>query len=164
MPISDHNAWECELVATGLIVQDNDNSVSPEEAERRFNRYVALTDLVQGDEGVAVATALVRSIQVEHDYGAYQNTINKLVFSFPPEQVAEAVLTELPRLIQYCDRWAGDILSFLTRTKNLAPVLTFEFNEALKVSTPSIQAVVLKFIRAQEVEGWLEDKRGVLGV
>lgn len=63
MPISDYDAWEIELIETGRIVQDDDNSVSPDEAERRFNRYVALVDLAKGIEGQAAATALVRSIQ-----------------------------------------------------------------------------------------------------
>lgn len=90
--------------------------------------------------------------------------MNKLVFSFPPEQVAAAVLTELPRLIQNRDRWAGELLSLLTQARSLAQVLTFEFNEALKASAPSMQSLVLKFIRAQEAEGWLEHKKGVLGV
>jgi hypothetical protein len=164
MPILNYTAWEIELIETGRIVQDDDKSISPEEAEFRFIRYMNLVDLVEGVEGMVAARALLRSIQAKHDYGAYENTINKLVFLFPPEQVVEAMLTELPRLIQNNERWAGDLLSFITRTQNLAPVLIFEFNEALKLAAPIIQTKIIQFIRAQEAEGWLEDKKGVLGV
>lgn len=164
MPILNYTAWEIELIETGRIVQDDDKSISPEEAKFRFIRYMNLVDLVEGVEGIVAARALLRSIQAKHDYGAYENTINKLVFLFPPEQVVEAMLTELPRLIQNNERWAGDLLSFITRTQNLAPEFIFEFNEALKLVAPIIQTKIIQFIRAQEAEGWLEDKKGVLGV
>lgn len=164
MPILNYTAWEIELIETGRIVQDDDKSISPEEAEFRFIRYMNLVDLVEGVEGIVAARALLRSIQAKHDYGAYENTINKLVFLFPPEQVVEAMLTEFPRLIQNNECWAGELLSFITRTQNLAPVLIFEFNEALNLAAPIIQTKIIQFIRAQEAEGWLEDKKGVLGI
>lgn len=164
MPVSDYKSWEAELLETGHIVQDNDNSVSPDEAERRFGRYVALVDLVDGTEGQTVATALVRSMQAVHDYEAYQNTMNKLVFLFPPEQVARAILSELPRLILSLQDWAGDLLSLLTQAQGVAQVLTSAFNQALKSCDSSVQRPVVEFIRCQEIEGWLEHKRGVLGV
>jgi hypothetical protein len=48
--MDDIDAWRDEILAVSNIVQDDDESVSDEEAERRFNRFIELVDAVQGDE------------------------------------------------------------------------------------------------------------------
>jgi len=164
MAITNYPSWETELLETGLIVQNDDLSVAPEKAEQQFNRYVALVDLVDGSEGQNAARALVKSLQSQNDYGAYQNTMNKLLFSFPPEQTAEALVSELPRLISHLPDWAGDLLSSLTQAQGVATRLTFEFNLALKSCGIEERNLISEFIHSQEGDGWLEHKRGILGV
>ncbi|WP_329112178.1 hypothetical protein [Streptomyces sp. NBC_01353] len=50
MPFGDFDAWRRELLWTGVLVQDGDTSVSDEEAGYRYDRYVALADMVDGTE------------------------------------------------------------------------------------------------------------------
>jgi hypothetical protein len=162
MAVADFEAWQCELLSCGCIVQDEDTSVPVEEAERRFNRYIELVDAVQGTEGERAARALIRSIQAVHDYGGYQATLGKLMFAFPPQEVALAVVAEVPRLISTLPDWAGDILSTLTQAQGRSAELVDAFNSSLDLAPPEQRASIVAFIRAQEAEGWLEHRRGVL--
>lgn len=164
MPVIPPPHWESELVACGRLVQDEEASVPQEEAERRFNRYVQLVDSVLGTEGVPGARALVRSIQAVHDYGAYQSTLNKLVFSFPASVVAEAVVTEVPRLIVQLPRWAGEVLNMLVQAQGRSAELVVTFNSALSRALPEERLAIVHFIREEEREGWLEHKPGLLAV
>jgi len=45
MAILDFNVWREELLFTGRIVADCDDSVHPEEKERRCWRYVELVQM-----------------------------------------------------------------------------------------------------------------------
>lgn len=162
MAVADLLTWERELLSCGRIVQDEDSSVPVEEAERRFNRYIELVDAVEGIEGEGAARALIRSIQAVHDYGGYQATLGKLVFAFPPEEVAQAVVAEVPRLIAALPDWAGDILSTLTQAEGRSAELVRAFKTSLALAPAEDRARIIAFIRAQEAEGWLEHRRGVL--
>jgi hypothetical protein len=164
MSITNFAAWKSELITTGRIVQDEDNSVLPDEAERRFNRYIALVDMVEGNEGINAARALLQSIQSRHDYGGYQNTMNKLLFSFPAAQTAAALVAELPRIIAELPDWAGDLVSSLTQAQGTSEQLTQAFNTSLRSADAKTRSDILEFIRNQEKEGWLEHRQGVLGV
>jgi hypothetical protein len=155
-------SWESELVQTGRIVQDGDTSVSQQEAERRFERYLALVGMVDGSGGLRAARALVRSIQVQHDYGAYQRTMNKLLFSFPADVTAEVLVAELPRLIADLPDWAGDLLSSITQASPMTESLVASFNTAVASAAPDVRRQVLEFIRQQEQGGWLEHRKGLL--
>lgn len=162
MAVADMPTWERELLSCRRIVQDEDTSVSVEEAERRFNRYIELIDAVDGTEGEPAARALMRSMQAVHDYGAYQATLGKLVFAFPPKEVAAAVVAEVPRLIDTLEDWAGDVLSLLTQAQGRSAELVQAFNSSLALAPVQDRARIVTFIRAQEGEGWLEHRRGVL--
>ena len=72
MPFGDFDAWRRELLLTGDLVQDGDDSVSDDEAGRRYDRYVALADMVDGTEGPRTVHALIASLRAEEDYGAHQ--------------------------------------------------------------------------------------------
>lgn len=72
MPFGDFDAWRHELLATGDLVQEGDTSVSDEEAGRRYDRYVALADMVDGTEGPRTVGALIASLRAEEDHGAHQ--------------------------------------------------------------------------------------------
>lgn len=162
MAIANLETWEQELLACGRIVQDEDTSVPAEEAERRFNRYIELVDAVEGTEGELAARALIRSIQSVNDYGAYQATLGKLVFAFPPQTVASAVIAEAPRLISILPDWAGDILSTLTQAQGRSAELMEAFNRSLGSASPTHRESIVAYIRSQEAEGWLEHRRGLL--
>jgi hypothetical protein len=56
--------------------------------------------MVEGGEGPKAVRALVRSIQVRYDYGAYQGTVNAILWKFPVELMIPALLSELSDLIQ----------------------------------------------------------------
>jgi hypothetical protein len=155
-------SWEAGLVRMGRIVRDDDTSVPQEEAERRFERYVALVDMVDGSGGLPVARALIRSIQVRRDYGAYQGTMNKLLFSFPPDVVAEALVAELPRLIADLPDWAGDLLSSISQAPPMIESLVASFNARLAAAAPEVRHQILEFVQQQEQGGWLEHRKGVL--
>jgi hypothetical protein len=162
MPSSSPLPWESELIACGRLVQDTDTSVPTEEAERRFNRYVELVDSFEGTEGLRAARALIRSIQAIHDYGAYQSTLGKLVFAFPPGVAAEAVVAEIPRLVAELPDWAGEVLNMLVQAQGRSAELVEAFNFELSRAPEVERAQIESFIREQEREGWLEHKRGLL--
>jgi hypothetical protein len=85
---ADLTAWCEELLQNSNIVQDGDDSVAQAEVERSFNRFVELVDMTQGDEPPQVFQALIDSIRVPDDYGAYEAVHNAL-WNFPPERFAE---------------------------------------------------------------------------
>jgi len=91
--------WCKELLSNSKLVQDDDDSTSPEEAERRFNRYVQLVDMVNGKEPQEVFQALADSIRVPEDYGAYEAVHNAL-WKFSPDNFAEYFVAALPKLIR----------------------------------------------------------------
>jgi hypothetical protein len=150
--------WRRELLQAGRIVQDDDTSVPQPEAEARFNRYLALLDELRGSEGEAFAVAVVESMQVRHDYGAYQRTMTTLE-RFPPPTRCRAVLQELPRLIRTLPRWAGDLLLGLTSKSD-----AFHFNSLLDRVPQEDQRLIREFIAQEERCGWLQDDVGVLGL
>ena len=154
-------AWQAELLETGAIVQDSDASVSQIEAERRFNRYLELVDGIDGTEGPHVALALVKSIQAEHDFSAYEATIGALFHVCPWEQSVAAVICELPRLIDDLPDRAGDLLSLMARDTQKANRAS-AFNVVLSSMNNDKQRKIIAFIREQERSGWLEDVRGTL--
>lgn len=156
------NDFEAELIACGRIVQDDDDSVPIQEAERRFNLYVELVDSLRGTEGANVACILLRSMQSVHDYGAYQHTMNKLVFDFPSSLVAEAVIAEVPRLVRGFPDWAGEVLNMLVHAQGRSDALVSAFNLELSGLAAEGRDAFVHFIREQEREGWLEHKPGVL--
>ncbi len=156
------NDFEAELIACGRIVQDDDDSVRIEEAERRFNRYVELVASMSGTEGANGACVLIRSMQSVHDYGAYQRTISKLLFDFPANVVAEAVIAELPRLIRELPDWAGEVLNMLVQAQGRSDALVSAFNLKLSGLPAEGRKAFVSFIREQERAGWPEHKLGVL--
>ena len=162
MLTGDFAAWREELLLTGAIVQDADDTVPQDERDHRFKRYVELVEAVTGDEGLAVARALIRSYQVEDDYGAYGHTYHALG-RFPRPVFVEALLRELPDLIRRQPDWAGDILCGLANSvgtrweKDIT-----EFRSQLHQASPIEQAAIREYIGSEEQDGWLKNRRGVL--
>lgn len=151
--------WREELLSTGNIVQDDDDSVPQPEQERRFNRYVELLDAVTGSEGIETFVALVDSLQAEQDYGAYAQTYNTL-WRFPPILAAQGLIVALPALIQRQENCAGNILCTLgNATPGRGDNLLFAFNQALAAASPPARAAIMDFVTREENDGWLDGPR-----
>lgn len=158
------NAWRAELLYVGNIVQDRDPGVTPQEASRRFNRYIAMLDAVKGDEGPQCVAAIFQSIQAVHDYGAYQ-TAERTAWRFGEEMFCRALIGELPRLIEFLPDWAGDFLVSIANSQGTPhQSIISTFNTHLSESSPNIQKVVRAFIASEEDDGWFSHRVGVLGV
>jgi len=162
MPTHDFDAWRDELLATGVILQDGDDSVPWPERERRFNRYVELVDAAAGSEGLAGAVALIQSLQSKDDYGAYQATQHALG-RFPTPVFVAALIQELPALIQRQPDWAGELLCSLANSvgTRFEPDIA-EFRSQLSRAPRATQDAVGAFLRQEEQDGWLKHRRGVL--
>jgi hypothetical protein len=161
--IKNIQEWQKELIFTGNIVQDTNESVPQPEAERRFNRYIELLDMVEGDEGQQVLTSVIRSIQVKHDYGAYQTTLGIILWKFPPDLMIPVLLSELPTLIHRQPDWAGDIINQIAQqhdTEN--KVLTELFNKEIAKLSNDSREIIVQFVRNEENGGWLGHLRGIL--
>jgi hypothetical protein len=150
--------WRKELLFTGNIVQDGDDSVPQPEREERFKRYVTMVESVTGSEGVEAFLALVDSLQAEDDYGAYQTTYGALR-RFPARVAAQGLVSALPGLIDRHRDCAGDILAQLangTRAEDIGRLSAFR--EALGES-PAAQKAIMDFVIREEHGGWLDGRR-----
>ena len=148
MPTAD---WCKELLGNSKLVQDGDDSTSSEEAERRFNRYVQLVDMVNGKEAQEVFQALVDSICVSEDYGAYE-AVHNAIWKFPPGNFAEYFVPALPKLIRRMAKH-DQVARFLCpltghgRRKYLPA-----FVSALDSASPVDRKTILNFIKNSEEE------------
>ena len=158
----DFDAWREELMFTGAIVQDGDQSVGFPEREVRFNRYVQLVDAVAGTEGLRVAAALIQSMTAREDYGAYQATQHALG-RFPPSTYIAALIQELPNLIERQPDWAGELVCSLANSVGTRhePDIA-EFRSQLERAAEGTQAAIRAFLMREEESGWLEHRRGIL--
>lgn len=155
--------WKAELLIVGNIIQDDDSATPPDEAQRRFQRYIAMLDALAGTEGPHYALAIFQSVQAEHDYGAYQ-TANRAAWRFGETAYCTALLHELPRLIANLPDWAGDFLVGIANGAGTphAPAIAC-FNALLAAAPPADQALIAAFIAGEEDDGWFEHCPGVLG-
>jgi hypothetical protein len=155
--------WKAELLIVGNIVQDDDSTTPPDEAQRRFQRYCAMLDALTGTEGAQYALAIVQSVQAEHDYGAYQ-TANRAAWRFGETAYCTALLQELPRLIATLPDWAGDFLVGIANGEGTphASAITC-FNTLLAAAPTAHRALIAAFIAQEEDDGWLDHCPGVLG-
>ncbi len=151
-----------ELIVTGNIFQDSDESIPWPERENRFNRYIELLDSIEGNEGLSVAKALIQSMQAKDDYGAYQSTQGALG-RFPSAEYIEALIAELPELILKQSDWAGDLLCGLAKSVGTEYGSDIRlFINMLSKSPTESKVIISEFIKQQEQDGWLEHRRGVL--
>ncbi|MFW5710028.1 MAG: hypothetical protein ACOCXW_01015 [Bacteroidota bacterium] len=161
--IKDIEQWKKDILFYGHIIQDDDVTVEPDEAEKRFNKYIQLIDCVEGAEDIEIAQYLIKSIQSQDDYGAYQSTMNKIMFDFSPQVFSTALINELSDLINRQPDWAGDFLSSIadfkgTENENILQT----FNNELKSSKVNHKSKIIDFIQKEEKDGWLEDKKNVI--
>lgn len=149
----DFESWKAELLLTGNIVQDDDDSVSEAERVRRSERYLEMVNAIEGTDGEDTYCALVESMRAENDYGAYQSTFNALG-RFPPDVAGGGLVRSLPGLIRQRPHWAGDLLCGLP-DEHVAGL-----NAALAQSAQEVRDLIVAFVLQEEDGGWLEDRTG----
>jgi hypothetical protein len=160
--VANFKDWKEKLLLYGRIVQDGDSTVTPEEAERRFNRYIEILEELDGTEGEEVLAALFQSIQVEHDYGAYQ-TLWHTMARFPEDQFFTVLVNRLPTLIKQLPDWAGDILVGIANGQDTKWEYQIQiFNDAVINTSAANRELIIEYIRVQEESGWFRHRVGVL--
>ncbi len=151
-----------ELLFTGNIIQDDDNSVEWPERENRFNRYIELLDSLKGNEGLEIARVIIKSMQAEQDYGAYQTT-QRTLGKFPSEIYIEAMILELPSLIANNSEWAGELLCGLANSEGTEyEEEIILFKQHLESTVTEAKNSISNYVKEQEKDGWLEHRVGVL--
>jgi hypothetical protein len=152
--IAAFEEWRRELLELGAIVQDDDASVSAEDAGALFDRYVELVQMIDGTEGSAAVEALVSSMRSENDYGAYQATHGALAL-FSPGEFARGVAAAI---LQTHRNHSGEVLAAVARNDE-GPR---EFNSYLTQAAPDLRAELGDLVRQEELDGWLSDE-GLVG-
>jgi hypothetical protein len=151
----DLTEWCSEVMATGDIVQDDDNSVPSEEAEHRFNRYVELVDEVTGDEPDQVFRCLIASVREQDDYGARQTVLGALS-RFQAHRQGSLFAASMTDTIERVPSFAGELLCGIA---NRGGRVLDAFNSAARELDSHEQGVIAKFVAQEEVDGWLDGPR-----
>ncbi|MDH6517143.1 hypothetical protein M2163_005876 [Streptomyces sp. SAI-135] len=146
--------WKTEIVECGDLVQDDDEFTPPEEAARRWNRYVQLADSVTGKEGAEGVAAIVSSLRAEEDYGAYQ-AAHAALSRFPPVDLGKGVALAASELVSIPKDGSGNVLLILARSGSVA---VNSFNETIRASHSSIQGDMRALVEFHEEEEWLSDE------
>jgi hypothetical protein len=150
----DLDKWRKELILAGNIVQDGDDSVPPDEAEARCDRYLELIEMITGKESQKFFQAIIDSIQAPHDYEVYEAAHNAL-WRFPPKEFAEYFVAALPEFIRRMAKY-DQVARFLCplcgwgKEKYLPA-----FNKELGRAAPNVQREIIKFVK--ENEGWFDN-------
>ncbi|MGX1911916.1 hypothetical protein ACWIID_24080 [Streptomyces phaeochromogenes] len=146
--------WKVEIVECGDLVQDDDEVTHPDEAERRWNRYVELADSVAGSEGPTAVAAIVSSLRAEEDYGAYQ-AAHAALNRFPHSDLGKGVALAARDLVAIPKDGSGNVLLILAQASSAA-VTTF--NEAMRAADADVQREMSELVEFHESEEWLSDE------
>lgn len=161
--IPSFEEWRAELLELGNIVQDIDETVSVQEAERRFNRYLEMLEGLDGNEGFEYALAVFESVRAEQDYGVYQ-AAERAAFRFGEDVYCKVLIHELPRLIDNLPDRAGDFLvSIANGQGTVHQGVINRFNKLLAELEPSARNKIRSYIANEEKGGWFSHRIGVLG-
>lgn len=143
--------WKVEIIECGDLVQDDDEVTPPDEAERRWNRYVELADSVTGNEGPAGVAAIVASLKAEEDYGAYQ-AAHAALARFPHSDLGRGVALAARQLLSIPKDGSGNVLLILARS---GPVAVNSFNEAVRAADAGVRSEIRGLVEFHESEEWL---------
>ncbi|WP_179382155.1 hypothetical protein [Streptomyces sp. SA15] len=146
--------WIVEIVECGDLVQDDDEVTPPEEAERRWNRYVELADSVTGDEGPDGVAAIVSSLRAEEDYGAYQ-AAHAALSRFPCSDLGKGVAMAARELVSIPTGGSGNVLLILARAGSVA---VSSFNEAMQMVDADVRREIRELVDFHESEEWLSEE------
>ncbi|SDJ72482.1 hypothetical protein SAMN04487820_101492 [Actinopolyspora mzabensis] len=145
--------WKVELVECGDIVQDEDDTVPQDEAERRWNRYVELVDSVTGDEGPEAVVPIVSSLKVRYDYGAYQAAYGALE-RFPAADLGKGAALAAEELTRIPYDQSGVVLVTVARSPTGA---VEAFNEAVKFVPGEVRNRLRDVVDFHEANEWLAE-------
>ena len=151
----DRTEWCSELISVGDIVQDGDDSVTPEEAERRFDRYVELLNGVTRNEPDQVFRCILASVRHQDDYGARQAVMGALL-RFGPSRYGRLLALSMAALVERVPSFAGELLCDLA---NQGGTNLREFNSTAGGLDPHDREMMVKFVASEEVDGWLGGPR-----
>ena len=154
--IADFERWRAEILELGAITQEDDDSVSAEEAEARFNRYIELVRMIEGTEGPSAVEALVSSMRSEHDW-ACRATHGALAL-FPLGDFGRGTAMAIPFLVEMYPDHSGEVLAAVARDDQSIR----EFHSYLPRLNPELRAGFADLIRQEELDGWLFDE-GLVG-
>ncbi|ASU79689.1 hypothetical protein CDG81_17010 [Actinopolyspora erythraea] len=154
--------WKVEIVECGDIVQDEDDTVPQDEAERRWNRYVELADSVTGDEGPEAVVPIVSSLRAEDDYGAYQAAYRALQ-RFPLADLGKGVAWAAEELTRIPYDQSGDVLLIVAR---LPAEAAEAFNQEIKSVPREVRNRLRDVVDFHEANEWLAEDgdKGVIKV
>lgn len=152
----DVTRWCAEVLDLGDIVRDSDDSVSDDERERRFDRYVELVDAVTGEEPDEVYRCLLASVRDLDDYGAHEAVIGALLRFAEPRR-ARLTASELANTIQRYPDFAGNLLGQLALgSDDLLALLS----HSIAALPESQRESILEFVVCEEEgDGWLSSPR-----
>lgn len=145
--------WKVEIVECGDLVQDDDEVTPPDEAERRWNRYVELADSVTGDEGPTGVAAIVSSLKAEEDYGAYQ-AAHAALDRFPRAELGQGVADAARALLSIPQDGSGNVLLILAQA---GPAAVNAFNETIRSIDPDVRVSIRELVEFHESEEWLSE-------
>ena len=152
----DAGSWCAEVIDLGDIVQDDDESLSDDERERRFNRYVELLDAVTGEEPDEAFGCLVASVRDQDDYGAHEAVLSALM-RFPVQRRAQLTASNLADAVQRIPDFAGNLLGqFAMGADDAVAAL----NNSIATLPRSQQDTIREFLdREEDGDGWLSSPR-----
>ncbi|SFE57551.1 hypothetical protein SAMN04487819_11713 [Actinopolyspora alba] len=154
--------WKVEIVECGEIVQDEDDTVPQDEAERRWNRYVELVLSVTGDEGPEGVVAIVSSLRAEEDYGAYESAYAALQ-RFPLADLGKGVAWAAEELTRIPYDPSGIVLVIVAR---LPAEAAEAFNQEIKSVPGDVRNRLRDVVDFHEANDWLAEDgdKGVIKV
>ncbi|WP_458248459.1 hypothetical protein [Streptomyces sp. MAI_2237] len=158
MQFGDFDAWRQELLATSDLVQDGDTSVSDDEAGRRYDRYIALADMVDGTEGPHTVCALIASLRAEEGYGAHQAVYGALE-RFPSQDLVSGTVLAAADLLNIPRDHSGQVLQLLTLLASADDLRSFA--AACDHLEPTLRTGLRGLIADHEADEWLADERSL---
>ncbi len=156
MPFGEFEVWRRELLATSDLVQDDDDSIDEDEAERRWNRYVELAGNIDGTEGPWAVHVLITSLTALQDYGAHEAVFGALE-RFPPGALGRGTVMAAAELLTIPDDRSGHILQLLSLLSNVDHLQAF--GVAFAELPSNVRAGLESLIARHENNEWLADER-----
>lgn len=160
--IADKEKWISELMDSCEFNPDFGSLNLIKDAESKFDKYISLLEMIDGNEGPEIVRALINSIRASNDSGAYQATIHALSKFFKPGY-AISFIDSIAKLTFKRPDLASDLLLLIADFKTEEHRLFVnEFNTQLKFTHSSSTSHVISFIKVEEKKSLLSDFSGVL--
>ncbi|THB65670.1 MAG: hypothetical protein D6B27_08135 [Gammaproteobacteria bacterium] len=160
--ISDKKEWIQQLLDCCRFVPDFGSLNLIKHAKNSFDKYLFLLEMVEGNEGPEIVRALIDSIQIQSDSGAYLVTVDTLKKFLKPGY-ARAFIDPLARLTFRRPDLASDLLfnmaNYFTEEQR---IFVDEFNDELRRSHSGATTQLINFIKSEEKKSFFSDFAGVL--